>query len=1249
MADGGPPNLNLTPEEEWVFSQLFQAADKENLGFIPGRMAIPFFKKTNLPPDWLASMWQLADPQNEGQLSRSGFGVAMRLVGHAQAGREPIGELVLKPGPLPKFNGITVDTEPAAQPPPAASSRPPGTRDDEVPQLRSEDAAKFAALFDQSDVHNGVLSGEKAKQIFERARLRIDILGGIWGLADTKQRGALDATEFIIAMHLLSAFRTGTMKRLPQTLPPGLYDAAARRGAVRTSTSSRPPPDVPPVPAIPKQYSGSGPQRAQSPLNRPPQFQSTVSVQSTGSDWTITPQEKAHFDTVFATVDKGKLGYITGDQAVEFLTNSQLPEETLASIWDLADIDRDGQLSKEEFAVAMYLVRQQHTTREPLPHALPLALIPPSMRQQAAPPPRRAPQNTAQRPASQDIFGADFFAAPAQPAPPPQVAPQIPQSTGGSNPPFQTPSSPTRPLAGSATFKPFVPSSTFGQSLTPHTTGLGAPAQPKSPPAIGHDLLSDLDSFDEHKGVSQETSNLADLSNQIGSLSRDMQNVQGKRGAAEQELSQNAKQRQDFVARLAQARTMYEQEAKDFKALEERLATSRAETRKVEQEFAMVDATRQDLQNQYNQISAALDSDKRENANLKEKIRQANAQVSQLKPQLEKARSEARQQKGLVAINKKQLATVEGERDRLQGEIDEATKEIGELQRQASSQSAPTQPAAAAVTSPAPSTSSQTNPFFRRTASSSDNAFPLPPTSPQESTKGAQQSMFDDVFGAAFSVPSTSTPPPPTSFRTESPSQPGPASPPIVKTSDTTGSPTPSASPMSAEPPPPPQSRQISSSQLPIAGHQQSEASSVKPSPPASRFGTSVVSEDAPKEGGEAKSPFDTEAKAASSPIPGAFPTDTAQPVASPSESAKKDVSFDELFRGVGHARSQSQKANDFEEAFAAMKVKNGSSDSGFPQSNGASAKVESKEFPPIRELDDDDDSTDSEQPRGFDDDFSPVSPPRQTDSAPRDITAPEPFSFPSPGTAEKDTSETAPDFNGVTSAPKEASETSKSPEPAKPPATGSDAKKSGAPDFEAAFAGIDLAPAKEADDDDSDDDDFESHYNKDPSSFDMSFESPNAPSKSSTIANAMGTGSGNNTTNADFFSFDSQQQPSSSSPFAQQKSGPPASGNANAPHDWDALFSVASAPKNDDGSPKDTSASPEATTQEPSTLSFPQPPGGKDSKPPGWALAADSGEDDLILQRLTGMGYPRDESLAALEKFDYNIDKAADFLASKS
>ncbi|OAX79325.1 hypothetical protein ACJ72_06356 [Emergomyces africanus] len=1262
----GHPNLNLTPEEKRVFYKLFQAADKTNLGVVTGEVAVSFFEKTSLPPETLGLIWQIADTQNRGLLTPSGFGVVMRLIGHAQAGRAPTEELALQPGPLPKFSGLTKDImEPTPQAPPVTSSPPPGSGPVRVPPLAPEDITKFTSLFERSEVHNGLLSGESAKQIFERARLPNEVLGRIWNLADTKQRGALDATEFIIAMHLLSAYRNGTMRVLPQALPPGLYDAAARRGGARTSTGSRSSSDVPPVPAIPKQFSGSGPQRAQSPLNRAPQFLSTISVQSTGGDWTITPQEKAHFDTVFTTIDKANLGYITGDQAVEFFTNAQLPEETLASIWDLADIDSDGQLSKDEFAVAMYLVRQQRTTREPLPQALPPALIPPSMRRQAAPgpAPQIVPQNTAQRSAAEDLFGLDVFGPPVQAV----------QTTGGSNTATQpSPSSPTRsPLSGSATasatstFKPFVPSSTFGQSLTPHTTGLSnVPVQQRSPPPSADDLLADVD-LEASKKVSQESVDLANLSNQIGSLSREMQNVQGKRAAAEQDLTQNSQQKKDFEARLAQARTMYEQEARDFKALEDRLAASRTETRKLQQDFALIEASRQDLQNQYNQLNAALDADQRENASLKEQIREANAQVSQLKPLLEKARSAARQQKGLVAINKKQLATVEGERDRMQGEIDSTTREVDELQRQASEIPSPvSQPPP--VASPAPSTASQTNPFFRRTTSMSENSFaPPPPSSSQEPSKDPQ-SVFDNVFGPSFTVPATSTPPPPTSFRTEPLAQQqtftatGPE-----KASGPSGSLTPSSSPTSVDPPPPPQSRQISSSQLPIEGHHSSEASSVKPSPPASRFGASVTSER--EASSSTKSPFDIEEpnpdatqdkpptvserstsrirqEPETSDIPGSFPAEPTQPE-SESESTKKDASFDELFGGITHARSPSQKANDFEEAFAAMKVKTGGGESGFPEVPAEKPKEGTSEFPPIREFDDDEESTDSEAAKGFDDDFSPVSPPRHNEPVSTVIISPEPFTSPVPGTSFPGINgegpsravppAAAPASNGLTHVGKHDTGNS---QPALP------VKKAAVPDFEAAFAGLELAPAKEADDDEDDeedDDDFESPFNKDSSNFDMTFDSPGAPSKPSTMADATaGTSSGNNTMNTGFL-VDSNRQ-LSTSPFAL-KSGsanPPAPVPGNGSQDWDALFSALDSSKTpNDVTDKPTTSEGAQPSDSDNLASFPQPPG-KEAKPPGWALSADTGEDDLILQRLTGMGYPRDESLAALEKFDYNIDK---------
>lgn len=1109
--------------------------------------------------------------------------------------------------------------------------------------------------------------GEIAKQIFERARLPNEVLGRIWNLADTKQRGALDATDFIIAMHLLTSFKSGALRGIPQTLPPGLYEAAARRGSGRGSFGARA--DVPPVPSIPKQF--TGPQRTSTPMSPNhtgrAAFGGPLSAQSTG-DWLITPQEKAHFDGIFQTVDTAKVGLITGDQAVAFFMKAQLPEEVLAQIWDLADIDADGQLNRDEFAVAMYLVRLQRSGKEPLPQVLPPALIPPSMRRQApmpavapapapapVPPPAPAP---VPRSAADDLFGLD--------TPVPSIAQtQFPQSTGGSNAAFHTPSSPASrasPPTASTTFKPFVPSSTFGQSLQPQMTGAsaGTPAV-RSPPPPSDDLLGDNDP-EESKKLTQETSDLANLSNQIGSLAKEMHTVQEKRTSAEQSISQTSQQKRDFEARLAQARAMYEQEVANFKALEERLRVSKAETTKLQQEYALIEGSRQDLQNQYTQVSTALAADQQENASLKEKIRQANAEVAQLKPALEKARSDARQQKGLVAINKKQLATIEGERDKIQGEIDTLAKDTPQYTENATPVSSVPE-----VASPAVSTASQnTNPFFRRTATGSSSERALSPEAPTD-----QQKAFDNLFGQTFAAPPAAGPPP-TSFRSESPLA-------TSKSPVTSNVPTPSASPVPAvsvpgafpgvasEIPPPSQSRQLTPNFLPF-GETQSVTSSTMVSPPGSRFGgpdTSGIatpSQDASDQGGSpsvaassdysraptsafegtpARSPFDEVPAAPAAAVE--QPASALSPTSTGNQEPAKDLSFDELFGSKAHKRSESQKENDFEEAFASMKQQ------ADEKTNGPAATASSSEFPPIQELDhdeEDDESSDDDGPLGFDDNFTPVSPTtkqKHTDS----IDAAQLAAFPVPGSIQPpaadeqasppqydastagEASHMPPQFNGLlperadptvapdaphsvdssTGAPVIANEAQREsgPETAAPAITGG--AKTGGPDFEAAFAGLNLAPAKEADDEDEEDEHDAGHDNKNTSDFDFSFDSPSQAKHGASSSTDAGQGG-----SSDFFSFDNNVQAATAQPATSPNGGNSKAGG----HDWDALFAPLEGAK----------PAAEETAN------------GASSKSPGWALNNDSGEDDLILQRLTGMGFPRDDSLAALEKFDYNLDK---------
>ena len=289
---------------------------------------------------------------------------------------------------MPRFDGISTTPAPApvSSPPPAAPIQAQGTGGAiRIPPLTPEKATQYAGLFERQQLQNNMLSGEQARTIFEKAGLPNEVLGRIWQLSDTEQRGALVATEFIIAMHLLTSMKTGSLRALPHVLPAPLYEAATRRGSL--SSAPRQSPTNTGMSAIPRQLSGTAQVRTGSPLGRPP-----IGPQGTGSggasDWAVSATDKAKFDQIYNDLDKSNKGYITGEEAVPFLSQSNLPEDALAQIWDLSDINSKGHLNRDEFSVAMYLIRQQRINRgQALPTTLPANLVPPSLRTQARPPP----------------------------------------------------------------------------------------------------------------------------------------------------------------------------------------------------------------------------------------------------------------------------------------------------------------------------------------------------------------------------------------------------------------------------------------------------------------------------------------------------------------------------------------------------------------------------------------------------------------------------------------------------------------------------------------------------------------------------------------------------------------------------------------------------------------------------------------------------------------------------------------------
>lgn len=101
-----------------------------------------------------------------------------------------------------------------------------GSTETLVKSLTPEKVVYYVALFKKSGPRHGFLQEEQAKSIFNHSGLPDEILGEIWNLADSTQKGCLEVREFVIAMHLLASVEKGEVHSLPKFLPAGLYKAA---------------------------------------------------------------------------------------------------------------------------------------------------------------------------------------------------------------------------------------------------------------------------------------------------------------------------------------------------------------------------------------------------------------------------------------------------------------------------------------------------------------------------------------------------------------------------------------------------------------------------------------------------------------------------------------------------------------------------------------------------------------------------------------------------------------------------------------------------------------------------------------------------------------------------------------------------------------------------------------------------------------------------------------------------------------
>lgn len=241
---------------------------------------------------------------------------------------------------------------------------------------------------------NGFLGGSQAREFFLKSTLPPSTLGHIWSLADLNKDGKMDKKEFSIAMHLIKKKLNGA--DLPLKLPVSLtFDPAPSFQRDMTShfspqasgrfmafnTTGRSSPNLQNIQVatmpggMPSHLLAQGGMASTTPTFAQP-VTSPVALVSP-SEWPIS--QKLKFKQQFNSHDRQKRGYLNGQEARTILNQTGLPPPTLANIWNLADVDKDGKLTSDEYCVAMHMVDVAKSGGI-LPSQLPQELIPPSHR-----------------------------------------------------------------------------------------------------------------------------------------------------------------------------------------------------------------------------------------------------------------------------------------------------------------------------------------------------------------------------------------------------------------------------------------------------------------------------------------------------------------------------------------------------------------------------------------------------------------------------------------------------------------------------------------------------------------------------------------------------------------------------------------------------------------------------------------------------------------------------------------------------
>lgn len=666
-----------------IYFGLFKIADNENSETIGPQRAVEFLSKSKLSQEILSVVWKIADKEQQGFLDKKSFFRALKLIAAAQDKLPIIEQTLQSKTSLPQFEGISNNdfSAPVANlnlnagsPQRSMTTHSTGIFGTQSPstgvplsssastqgvsgafKISEKERDRFLAAFQSCKPVDNLVQGDAARDLFMKSSLSVVSLKSIWDLVDPKGLGVLGRTQFFVAMYIITRMKQGSLTAVPAQIPPQLWEVLNEQpsSTVGSTVSDKPP--------LSRTMTAH---KFESSFNQ--SFNTAVgetsSLSESSTQWAISSAEKTVYDGYFDAVDVKKAGFLSGEQAYEFFLKSELSQQQLAKIWDLSDSTKAGKLNKEEFAVAMALIKLCKAGQT-LPNELPYEFLPPS---------RRGTINHSKNASSiQPAVALSFNTAS-----PVAIKPSVDLLSDS----FDAQNTKTSSLA--ATAATAAVASTFG-NISSQQAGVPLSSQPTGAGRVSNSLFTSFSDLNVNKEIQEKEQDLeskkrelVSLRSSLAEIEPNLEEMKQKRAELESELSKVRDERNNVNLKLSQIKVMYDTEATTIQEFtnslnKERqiLLASASEIQEAENILAAVTAEKESLLKQ-------LDKTKQDIEQIKSQTLVLTEQSAPLKTEIDQHRMEILKLVQTREVNEKMLTSVQEEYNNFKMDIGTETRHL---------------------------------------------------------------------------------------------------------------------------------------------------------------------------------------------------------------------------------------------------------------------------------------------------------------------------------------------------------------------------------------------------------------------------------------------------------------------------------------------------------------------------------------------------------------------------------------------